>query len=85
MQKLNNTKTNFCIIFTKIDKLNHQFIEKNISFCIEKIEKNGLTMPIWFKVSAKKKDGRNNIIQYIKKKLNDFYQSCKQKLIIPNS
>ncbi|WP_185865963.1 ribosome biogenesis GTP-binding protein YihA/YsxC [Blattabacterium cuenoti] len=85
MQRLNSTKINFCIVFTKIDKLNHQFIEKNISFCIEKIEKNGLIMPVWFKISAKKKYGRDNIIRYIKKKLNDFYQSCKQKLIIPNS
>ncbi|WP_185859255.1 ribosome biogenesis GTP-binding protein YihA/YsxC [Blattabacterium cuenoti] len=85
MQKLNSKKTNFCIVFTKTDKLNHQFIEKNISFCIEKIKKNGLTMPSWFKVSAKRKDGINNIVKYIKKKLNDFHQSCKQKLNIPNS
>ncbi|ACY40115.1 GTP-binding protein [Blattabacterium sp. (Blattella germanica) str. Bge] len=84
IQKLNNKKMDFCIVFTKTDKLNYKLIEKNISFCIEKIENNGFTMPVWFKVSAKKKDGRNNIIQYIKK-LNDFYKSCKQKLIIPNS
>ncbi|WP_185872171.1 ribosome biogenesis GTP-binding protein YihA/YsxC [Blattabacterium cuenoti] len=67
IKKLNNLKKNFCIIFTKIDKLNRKFIEKNISFCIEKIKNNGFIIPIWFKVSVKKRYGRKNIIQYIQK------------------
>ncbi|WP_185868979.1 ribosome biogenesis GTP-binding protein YihA/YsxC [Blattabacterium cuenoti] len=87
IQKLNNTKKNFCIVFTKTDKLNHKSIEQNISFCIQMFKNNGFTMPVWFKVSAKKRYGRKNIIQYVNK-LNDFYvknKSCKQKLIIPSS
>ncbi|AFJ90971.1 ribosome biogenesis GTP-binding protein YihA/YsxC [Blattabacterium sp. (Blaberus giganteus)] len=87
IQKLNDIKTHFCIVFTKTDKLkNHRFVDQNISLCIKEIEKNGFYMPIWFKVSAKNKYGINNLIQYIKK-LNDSYQdqNHKKKLIIPNS
>ncbi|WP_185867092.1 ribosome biogenesis GTP-binding protein YihA/YsxC [Blattabacterium cuenoti] len=85
IQKLNYFKIHFCIVFTKTDKLkSHKFLDKNISFCIKEIEKNGFSMPIWFKISVKNKYGIDHIIQYIKK-LNDSYQFHKQKLIIPNS
>ncbi|WP_185876777.1 ribosome biogenesis GTP-binding protein YihA/YsxC [Blattabacterium cuenoti] len=88
IQKLNDKKKKFCIVFTKIDKLNnHSILDKNISFCIKKIEKIGFDIPVcFFKVSTKKKYGRKNIIQYIKK-LNKVIdsQSGKQKLIIPSS
>lgn len=85
IQKLNKMKIHFCIVFTKTDKLkNHRLIDENISFFINKIKKNGFSIPIWFKVSVKNKHGINHLILYIKK-LNDFYQSYKQKLIIPNS
>ncbi|AGW85863.1 putative GTP-binding protein EngB [Blattabacterium sp. (Nauphoeta cinerea)] len=87
IQKLNNTKIRFCIVFTKTDKLkNHRFIDENISSYIKEIKKNGCFIPTWFKVSVKNEYGINDIIQHIKK-LNDFYQSYtyKRKLIIPNS
>ncbi|QIK16494.1 YihA family ribosome biogenesis GTP-binding protein [Blattabacterium sp. DPU] len=85
IQKLNNARIHFCIVFTKTDKLrNHKCIDENISSYINTIKKNDFTIPIWFKVSVKNKYGIDNIIQHIKK-LNDFYQSYKQKLIIPNS
>ncbi|WP_185860664.1 ribosome biogenesis GTP-binding protein YihA/YsxC [Blattabacterium cuenoti] len=86
IQKLNDPKIHFYIVFTKTDKFkNHRVIDENILFCIDKIKQNGFPiMPIWFKVSVKNKYGINNLIRYIKK-LNNFYQSHKQKLIIPNS
>ncbi|WP_238784089.1 hypothetical protein [Blattabacterium cuenoti] len=85
IQKLNDAKIHFSIIFTKTDKLkNHRLVDENISLCIKKIQKNGFYMPIWFKVSVKDKYGINNLIQFIKK-LNDSYQDHKKKLIIPNS
>ncbi|WP_185857270.1 ribosome biogenesis GTP-binding protein YihA/YsxC [Blattabacterium cuenoti] len=87
IQKLNDMKMHFCVVFTKTDKLkNHKLIDENISFCINTIQKNGLSIPTWVKVSVKNKYGINNIIQYINK-LNDFYRpkTHKQKLIIPNS
>ncbi|WP_185863194.1 ribosome biogenesis GTP-binding protein YihA/YsxC [Blattabacterium cuenoti] len=89
IQKLNNTKIRFCIVFTKIDKLrNHRFIkDENICYYIKEIKKKSVSfLPIWFKVSVKNEDGINDIIQHIKK-LNDFYHpyTYKRKLIIPNS
>ncbi|WP_185861218.1 ribosome biogenesis GTP-binding protein YihA/YsxC [Blattabacterium cuenoti] len=87
IQKLNEMKIHFDIVFTKIDKLkNHRLINKNISLCLKKIKENMFHIPIWFKVSVKNKYGIKNLIQHIKK-LNNFYQSqsSKQKLIIPNS
>ncbi|WP_238785054.1 ribosome biogenesis GTP-binding protein YihA/YsxC [Blattabacterium cuenoti] len=73
IQKLNDTKMRFCIVFTKIDKLkNYRLFNKNISFYINKMNKNGCFMPMWFTVSVKNKYGINEIIRYIKK-LNDLY------------
>jgi ribosome biogenesis GTP-binding protein YsxC/EngB len=85
IQKLNDKKIHFCIVFTKMDKLkNHNLFNENVSLWIHKIKKNEFCKPTWFKISVKKKYGINNIIQYIKK-LNKFHQCHKQKLIIPNS
>ncbi|WP_185869559.1 ribosome biogenesis GTP-binding protein YihA/YsxC [Blattabacterium cuenoti] len=83
IQKLNNKKIHFCIVFTKIDKLNCKTLDKNIFLSIKKIK---TYKPfIWFKVSIKKKYGKNDIIQYIKKLNNEDKFFYKQKLIIPNS
>ncbi|WP_185871596.1 ribosome biogenesis GTP-binding protein YihA/YsxC [Blattabacterium cuenoti] len=87
IKKLNNLKIHFCIVFTKMDKLkSFRLFDEKISFFLKEIKKNNIPVPTWFKVSAKKKHGINNLIRYIKK-LNDFYffHIHKQKLIIPNS
>ncbi|WP_185871035.1 ribosome biogenesis GTP-binding protein YihA/YsxC [Blattabacterium cuenoti] len=81
IKKLNNKKINFCVVFTKIDKTSSLTVDKNIFCYINEIKKNKLSIPIWFKVSVKKKYGRKNIIRYMEEQLLVY----KQKLIIPSS
>ncbi|WP_185850325.1 ribosome biogenesis GTP-binding protein YihA/YsxC [Blattabacterium cuenoti] len=81
IKKLNNKKINFCVVFTKIDKISSLTVDKNIFCYINEIKKNKLSIPIWFKVSVKKKYGRKNIIRYMEEQLLVY----KQKLIIPSS
>ncbi|WP_185864415.1 ribosome biogenesis GTP-binding protein YihA/YsxC [Blattabacterium cuenoti] len=81
IKKLNDNKINFCIVFTKIDKMSNLTIDKNICRYINVIKNNKLSIPTWFKVSVKKKYGRKNIIRYMEEQLSIY----KQKLIIPNS
>ncbi|WP_185873796.1 ribosome biogenesis GTP-binding protein YihA/YsxC [Blattabacterium cuenoti] len=68
IHKLKKFKINFCVIFTKIDKLNKKIFNKNISLYKTKIKKYP-----YFLISTKKKYGRKKIIQYIKN-LNIIFQ-----------
>ncbi|AWU43547.1 GTP-binding protein [Blattabacterium sp. (Cryptocercus kyebangensis)] len=86
IQKLKNYKIHFCIVFTKTDKINTRILDKNINFCKGKIEKNFFSIPKYFKVSVKKRYGREKIIQYIQSFNESFEKKTyREKLIIPNS
>ncbi|WP_185850943.1 ribosome biogenesis GTP-binding protein YihA/YsxC [Blattabacterium cuenoti] len=81
IRKLQMYKIRFCIVFTKIDKLNKNILNKNINSCKKKIEEEFFLNIEYFQVSVTKKYGRKSILQYIK----NILFSYKEKLRIPNS
>ncbi|WP_185872713.1 ribosome biogenesis GTP-binding protein YihA/YsxC [Blattabacterium cuenoti] len=78
INKLIMYKIYFCIVFTKIDKLNYKILDKHINICKNVINK--FSNKIFFFI--KNKDGRKKIIQHIKNLNKKFYI---EKLKIPNS
>ncbi|WP_185870453.1 ribosome biogenesis GTP-binding protein YihA/YsxC [Blattabacterium cuenoti] len=86
MKKLKAFGIHFCIIFTKIDKLNQKTLNQNIFLCQKKIEKQIFSIPKYFKVSVKEKSGKDKIIHLIEK-FNKIYENqfYRKKLMIPNS
>lgn len=74
IKKLKIFKIPFCIIFTKTDKINPRILNKNIDFCKKKIEKILFSMPKYFKVSIKNRNGRDKIIRYIQN-INEIYKN----------
>ncbi|WP_185859840.1 ribosome biogenesis GTP-binding protein YihA/YsxC [Blattabacterium cuenoti] len=73
IQKLKVFQIPFCIVFTKTDKIHPMILNKNIDFCKKKIERILFSMPKYFKVSIKNRNGREEIIQYIQN-LNEIYK-----------
>lgn len=65
MQKLGENAIPFCIIFTKIDKLKTNEINKNISIYQEKMLETWEEMPTYFITSATKKTGRDEVLHFI--------------------
>ncbi|WP_185856005.1 ribosome biogenesis GTP-binding protein YihA/YsxC [Blattabacterium cuenoti] len=65
IQILKTFGIHFCIIFTKIDKLNQRILEKNIFLCKKQIEKIFFSIPKYFKVSVKEKYGKEKILSFI--------------------
>ncbi|WP_185849742.1 ribosome biogenesis GTP-binding protein YihA/YsxC [Blattabacterium cuenoti] len=73
IQKLKIFQIHFCIVFTKTDKIHPMILNKNIDFCKNQIERILFSMPKYFKVSIKNRNGRDKIIQYIQN-LNEIYK-----------
>jgi len=65
MQKLGENAIPFCIIFTKIDKLKTNEINKNISVYQETMLETWEEMPTYFITSATKKTGREEVLHFI--------------------
>lgn len=59
-------KVPFCIVFTKIDKLKKGQLEKNINNYREKMLKNWEYMPPYFAASVNTREGREEILKYIR-------------------
>lgn len=55
----------FTIIFTKVDKINREEVDLNIKAFNQKLEENWDELPRWFMTSAKNKNGREEIIEFI--------------------
>lgn len=57
----------FSIIFTKIDKLSHEHLKKNILIYQNTLLKNWEKLPSIFATSSNSKIGKNEILNYIEK------------------
>jgi len=55
----------FALIFTKIDKLGPNSVQKNVDLFMETISTFSAEPPPFFKTSAEKKSGRNEVLQFI--------------------
>lgn len=65
MQKLGENAIPFCIIFTKIDKLKTNEINRNIAQYQEKMLETWEEIPTYFITSATKKTGRDEVLHFI--------------------
>jgi GTP-binding protein len=64
----------FAIVFTKIDKLGSERLNKNLAHYIEHLHLTWETLPPVFRSSAEKNIGRNELLDYIYK-CNSLYKS----------
>jgi len=55
----------FTLVFTKVDKIKKKEVEKNIHLFKEELYKDWLELPPIIKTSAKNKDGREEILEFI--------------------
>ena len=62
---LGNTGVSFCLVFTKIDKLNKTEMEKNPATFLETLKESWEELPPVFYTSAEKKTGRDELISHI--------------------
>ena len=67
MQFLGENQVPFCIIFTKIDKLKNNEINRNISHYQNVMLENWEEMPTYFITSAVDKTGREEVLHFIEK------------------
>ncbi len=65
MQKLGENAIPFCIIFTKVDKIKSNQINKNIAIYQETMMETWEEMPTYFITSATKKTGRDEVLHFI--------------------
>jgi GTP-binding protein len=65
MQKLGENAIPFCILFTKVDKLKANQINKNIAVYQDAMLEIWEEMPTYFITSATKKTGRDEVLHFI--------------------
>lgn len=76
LKKLGSNQIPFSIIFTKTDKLSEQNCDQNINLYCTTLLKEWESLPPYFKSSSKSKEGRTEILSYIK----ELNESCSSNL-----
>lgn len=76
MYKLGENGIPFCIVFTKIDKLKTNEVNRNISIYQQTMLETWEEMPTYFITSATKKTGKDEVLHFIEK-INEEIKSGK--------
>ncbi len=76
MYKLGENGIPFCIVFTKIDKLKTNEVNRNISIYQQTMLETWEEMPTYFITSATKKTGKDEVLHFIEK-INEEIKSSK--------
>ena len=68
----------FVLVFTKLDKLKEAAIDTNIQRIKDKLLETWHSLPESFASSAKKKDGRDEILDFVQKTIDNYKQRLKE-------